>query len=171
MTATVGESNAASIREERVYDGPVDDLWQLWTTKEGLSEWFGPEGIDVEVTELELCVGGSFVHVGTAVGASEIAYVESAGRSRSTRVSGRFVEIVYHQRLRIEFSVDFLPGVEPYPYVMAVEFRPEGQQVRMIVTADRHPDAEMTRLAQLGLSSQLRRFDRALARREKEQQA
>jgi uncharacterized protein YndB with AHSA1/START domain len=161
------EPGAAPIRIERVYDGPVDDLWALWTTKEGLAEWFTPEGTDIEVTALELRVGGAFVHVATAVGASEVAYVESAGRSRSTRVSGRFVEIVHHQRLRIEFSIDFLPGVEPYPYEMAVEFHSDGDRVRMVVSADRHPDAEMTRLASLGLASQLRRFDRALANREK----
>jgi hypothetical protein len=35
----------------------------------------------------------------------------------------------------------------------------------MIVTADRHPDPEMTRGAILGLTSQLQRFDLAIAAR------
>jgi hypothetical protein len=77
-------------------------------------------------------------------------------------VSGRFVEIVRHRRLRIRFDIDFVPGVQSYPYDMLVELHAEAGRVRMIVTADRHPDFEMTRGAILGLTSQLQRFDLAI---------
>jgi hypothetical protein len=40
-----------------------------------------------------------------------------------------------------------------------------GERVRMVVTADPHPDSEMTRLATQGLASQLRQFDSVLASR------
>jgi uncharacterized protein YndB with AHSA1/START domain len=153
------------IRFERVYDGPVEDLWALWTTKAGLEEWFAPEGWQIEVCALEPHVGGAFEHVGTAVAADATAYLASVGRSSSTRVRGRFLEVVPHERLHIRFTMDFLPGVEPYPYDIVVELHTEGERVRMVVTADAHPDAEMTRLATLGLASQLRRFDALLAKR------
>ena len=42
--ARADKAGAAPIRFERVYDGPVEDLWALWTTKEGFAEWFAPEG-------------------------------------------------------------------------------------------------------------------------------
>lgn len=158
-------STPRPIRFERVYDGPVEDLWELWTTKAGLEEWFAPEGWQIEVTVLELRVGGAFAHVGRAVADDALAYLASVDRSPSTRVHGHFVEVVPNERLRIRFSIDFLPGVEPYPYDIAVELRSEGERVRMIVTADAHPDAEMTRLAGLGLASQLRQFDQLLAKR------
>jgi uncharacterized protein YndB with AHSA1/START domain len=159
------ELGADGIRFERVYDASVEDVWALWTTKEGLEEWYAPEGMQVEVLTLELRVGGAFHHVMTAVGAEQVAYFVNLNRPTSVRVSGRFVEIVHHRRLRIRFDIDFVPGVESYPYDMAVELHTEAGRVRMIVTADRHPDPEMTRGAGLGLTSQLQRFDLAIAAR------
>ncbi len=163
--AHVGKAEARPIRFERVYDGPVDDLWALWTTKDGLEEWFAPEGTHFEVPALDLRVGGAFDHVMTAVGDDAIAYMASVGRSRITQVRGRFVEVVRHERLRIRLTIDFLPGVEPYPYDIVVELHAEGERVRMVVTADLHPDADMTRLATQALASQLRQFDSVLAAR------
>lgn len=160
----------AAIRFERIYDAPVEDLWDMWTTKEGLAEWFAPEGMHVEVLALELRVGGTFEHVMTAVGAEQIAYMANVNRAPSARVRGRFVEIVHHQRLCIRFAIDFVPGVETYPYDIAVTFHVEGERVRMVVTADRHPDPEMTRGATLGLTSQLNRFEVAIAARAKKEQ-
>jgi uncharacterized protein YndB with AHSA1/START domain len=163
--AHVSESGADTIRFERVYDASIEDVWALWTTKEGLEEWYAPEGMRVEVLALDLRVDGAFDHVMTAVGAEQVAYFANLNRPTAARVSGRFVEIVRHRRLRIRFDIDFVPGVESYPYDIAVELHAEAGQVRMIVTADRHPDAEMTRGAILGLTSQLTRFDLAIAAR------
>ena len=157
-------SKARPIRFERVYDGPVEDLWALWTTKAGLEEWFAPKGWQIEVSVLEPHVGGAFEHVGMAVAADATAYLASVGRPPSTRVRGRFVDVVPNERLHIRFTMDFLPGVEPYPYDIVVELHTEGERIRMVVTADAHPDAEMTRLASLGLASQLRQFDELLAK-------
>ncbi len=163
--AHVGKPEARPIRVERVYDGPVEDLWALWTTKEAFEEWFAPEGCRLEVPVLDLRVGGAFDHVMIAVGQEQIAYLESVGRSRRTHARGRFVEVVPHQRLRIRITVEFLPGVEPYPYDIVVEFHAEGERVRMIVTADAHPDADLTRLASQVLAGQLHQFETVLASR------
>lgn len=164
------EPGADTIRLERVYDAPIEDIWALWTTKEGLEAWFAPEGMRFEVSVLDLRVGGAFNHVMTAVGAEQVAYMAKVKRSPTARVSGRFVDIVRHWRLRIRFDIDFVPGVESYPYDMMVELHPEGGRVRMVLTADRHPDPEMTRGAILGLTSQLQRFDLAIAARATKEQ-
>ncbi|NJO32582.1 MAG: SRPBCC domain-containing protein [Rhodospirillales bacterium] len=163
--AHAADQGEGTIRFERVYDASVEDVWALWATKEGLEEWFAPEGMRLEVTALELRVGGAFDHVMTAVGAEQVAYLTNANLSPSARVSGRFVEIARRRRLRIRFDIDFVPGVEPYPYDIMVELHAEAGRVRMIVTADRHPDTEMTRGAILGLTSQLQRFGLAIAAR------
>ncbi len=163
--AHVSKPEARPIRFERVYDGPVGDLWALWTTKEGFAEWFAPEGCLVEVPVLDLRAGGAFDHVMVAVGDDQVAYMESVGRSRSTRARGRFVEVVPHERLHIRITVDFLPGVEAYPYDIVVEFHPEAERVRMVVTADAHPDCDLSRLATQTLAAQLRQFDSLLASR------
>ena len=165
-----GALGADAIRFERVYDASVEDVWGLWTTREGLEEWFAPEGMRFEVSTLDLRVGGAFDHVMTAVGAEQVAYMANVNRSPTARVSGRFVDIVRHRRLRIRFDIDFVPGVESYPYDMSMELHAEAGRVRMIVIADRHPDPEMTRGAILGLTSQLHRFDLAIAARAAKEQ-
>src|SRR5690606_10024917 len=91
---TLGELGADAISFERVYDASVEDVWALWTTREGLEAWFAPEGMHFEVSALELRVGGAFDHVMTAVGAEQLAYLANLGRPATARVSGRFVDIV-----------------------------------------------------------------------------
>lgn len=165
-----GAPGADTLKFERIYDAPIEDVWALWTTKEGLEAWYAPEGMHLEVSTLDLRVGGAFDHTMTAVGAEQIAYLASLDRSPSARVSGRFVDIVHHRRLRIRFDIDFVPGVDSYPYDMAVELHAEAGRIRMILTADRHPDAEMTRGAIIGLTSQMQRFDSAIAARAAQEQ-
>jgi uncharacterized protein YndB with AHSA1/START domain len=166
--ANVRELSLRPTTFERVYEGPVDDLWALWTTKEGLEEWFAPEGCRVEVSALDVRTGGVFDHEMTVVGEDQIANMASVGRPRTTRTRARFVEVRPLERLHIRFTVDFIPGSEPHPIDLVVEFLPEGERVRMVVTAGVHPDAELTRLAAEGLASQLRGFDLALSARRSE---
>jgi uncharacterized protein YndB with AHSA1/START domain len=150
---------------ERVYEAPVEDLWALWTTKEGLEEWFTPEGCHFEVPVLDVREGGAFEHVMTVVEAGPVAAMEGVGRPRTTRARGRFVEVRPNERLHMQLTIDFLPGVDPYPYNIVVEFHPEARRVRMVVTADLHREAEVTRMAFEELTRQLVRFQSALARR------
>ena len=161
----VSALGADTIRFERVYDAALEDVWALWTTKDGLEAWFGPEGMRMEVSALDLRVGGAFEHVMTAVGGEQIAYLANLNRPPRAEVRGRFIELVHLRRLRIRFDIEFVPGVESYPYDMLVELHAEGGRVRMVLTADRHPDPEMTRGATVALVSQLQRFDLALAAR------
>ena len=163
MTTQAGELGGDCISFERVYDASIEDVWALWTTKEGLEQWFAPEGMRFEVLALDVRVGGAFDHSMTAVEAEQVAYLAQLDMSPTARVSGRFVELVQHRRLRIRFEMDFVPGVKSYPYEMMVELHAEAGRVRMVLTADRHPDPEMTRGAVIGLISQLQRFDLALA--------
>ena len=97
--AQISDPGVDTIRFERVYDASIEGVWALWTTKEGLEEWFAPEGMHVEVLALELRVGGAFDHVMTAVGVEQVAYMANVNRPPTARVSGRFVEIVRHRRL------------------------------------------------------------------------
>lgn len=160
-----GELGTATIRFERVYGAPIEEIWALWTTKEGLEQWFAPEGMHFEVALIDLRVGGAFDHVMRAVGDEQVAYLKKLGLPLTTWTSGRFLEVEPHRRLRIRFDIDFVPGVDPYPYDMLVELHAEAGHVRMMLTADRHPDPEMTRGAALGLASQLQRFAVALTPR------
>ena len=50
---------AQKIVLERTLRAPIEDLWGLWTTKDGFESWWGPEGFRVEVHKLEARVGGA----------------------------------------------------------------------------------------------------------------
>ena len=41
----------ARITIERTYRASVEDVWDLWTTKEGIESWWGPERIHHEGSE------------------------------------------------------------------------------------------------------------------------
>ena len=48
MTDTIDTTSAKSTGPktviERLYRARVEELWELWTTKEGFESWWGPEG-------------------------------------------------------------------------------------------------------------------------------
>jgi uncharacterized protein YndB with AHSA1/START domain len=155
------------LKFERSYDAPVEDLWDLWTTKEGFESWWGPEGFRVEVRKLDLRVGGELLYDMIAAGAEQIASMKSAGMPVSHETRGKFVEIEPPSRLRIQHLIDFIPGVEPYEHDIAVELIPKGASVRMVVTVDPHHNEEWTRLAAEGFASQLKKLPGALAARGK----
>ena len=54
------------ITMERTLDGTLGDVWELWTTKEGIESWWGPEGFETKVAKLELRVGGTLEYSFTA---------------------------------------------------------------------------------------------------------
>jgi uncharacterized protein YndB with AHSA1/START domain len=147
---------------ERIYDANVADLWELWTTKAGFEEWFTPQGCTFEVPVLEVREGGAFEHVMTVTDEASIARMDRLGRPRTMRARGRFLEVRLHERLHLQFDMDFIPGIEPYPYNMIVELFPEDDRVRMVITVDHHRDPETTRMALETLTSQLIRFEEAL---------
>jgi uncharacterized protein YndB with AHSA1/START domain len=155
------------IRFERSYEAPVEDLWNLWTTKEGFESWWGPEGFRVDVHRIDPRSGGELSYDMIAVGAGQIAYMKSAGMPLSHPARGRFSEIEPHKRLKISHIIDFIPGVEPYEHGILVEFIPEGASVRMLVTVEPHHDEEWTRRAVAGFESQLTKLPALLAARRK----
>ncbi|MDA8270298.1 MAG: SRPBCC domain-containing protein [Actinomycetota bacterium] len=44
----------------------IERLWELWRTKERIELWWGPEGFEVAVTELNLRPGGRLRYTMTA---------------------------------------------------------------------------------------------------------
>ena len=165
MTNETTRSTKPVVKTERTYEGVVEDLWYLWTTKEGFESWWGPEGFRVEVHKLDLRVGGELVYDMIAVGAQEIEFMKKANMPVSHGTRGTFVEIVPMQRLALNHMIDFVPGIRPYEHKMVVEFFPEGRSVRMVIAYDEHATAEWTQRATQGLESQLTKVPAALAAR------
>jgi uncharacterized protein YndB with AHSA1/START domain len=43
---------------ERIFDAPVDLIWQMWTQADHFKNWYGPNGCTIPVAEMDVRVGG-----------------------------------------------------------------------------------------------------------------
>src|SRR5262249_53873135 len=66
------------ITMKRTLTGSLDDIWALWTTKDGIESWWGPEGFETRVAKLELRAGGALEYSFTAVGAAQVEFMRQA---------------------------------------------------------------------------------------------
>jgi uncharacterized protein YndB with AHSA1/START domain len=66
-TAGARAAEPRRITLERVYRADVQDVWDLWTTKDGIESWWGPGGFAVTVRKLDLRPGGELLYAMTAI--------------------------------------------------------------------------------------------------------
>lgn len=150
---------------ERTYDAPLEDVWELWTTKDGIESWWGPEGFSVEVHAMELHTGGELHYAMTATEPAQIAYMESAGMPLTHEVRMTYVEVTPPRRLVFDNLVDFVPGVEPYAVTAVLELEPAAEGVHLTLLLDPMHDADWTQRAAMGWESELGKLERLLAER------
>ena len=43
---------------ERIYDAPIEKVWEAWTDPEKLKKWWGPDNVSIPECEVDLRVGG-----------------------------------------------------------------------------------------------------------------
>lgn len=73
---------------ERVFDAPVDLIWQMWTQPEHFKNWYGPKGFTVPVAEMDVRVGGKHLFC-----------MESPDGSMKMWSTGEYTEVVPNERL------------------------------------------------------------------------
>ena len=73
---------------ERIFDAPVDLIWQMWTQPEHFKNWYGPQGFTVPVAEMDVRVGGK-----------RLVCMASPDGSMKMWTIGEYMEIVSNQRL------------------------------------------------------------------------
>jgi uncharacterized protein YndB with AHSA1/START domain len=154
---------------ERTYRAPVQDVWDLWTTKEGIESWWGPDGFSVKVHRIDLRPGGEMFYAMTADEPDKVAFMKKAGMPTTTESRLVYQEIVRHERLSYMHDVDFVPGVAAYAVETVVELRPSAQGVRLLLTFDAMHDDEWTSRARMGWENELGKLDTALAARRKQE--
>jgi uncharacterized protein YndB with AHSA1/START domain len=150
---------------ERRYAASIEDAWELWTTKEGIESWWGPDGFSVKVHELDLRAGGKMRYAMTAVDPAQVQFMRQAGMPLTTEAKLTYTEIVAGKSIAYTHRADFIPGVEPYDVGNKVEFFAEGDGVRMVLTLDPMHSDEWTQRAVMGMESQLGKFARVIAAR------
>jgi uncharacterized protein YndB with AHSA1/START domain len=156
----------AKVVLERTYRASLEDVWALWTTKEGLESWWGPQGFRAEVREIDARVGGALLYEMIADSEEMIAAMKKLGQPASHATRSRFSELTPRSRLVLTNVIDFLPGVETYESNIAVDFVAMGDRVRMVVALDAmHSDA-VTKMQEEGFTSQLTKLDALSDRRD-----
>lgn len=147
---------------ERVYDASIEDVWEMWTTQEGIEAWWGPDGFRVTVSQLELRAGGKMVYAMTAVGEEQIAFMKREKMPLSTELTVTFTEVTPPRRLAYTSWVDFVPGQAPYDTGTLVELSQVANGVKLVLTIDAMHDEVWTQRAVMGWTMELGKLDAAL---------
>ncbi len=158
------ETNVARARFsiERIYTATLAEAWDLWTSKEGIESWWGPEGFDVELQKLDLHAGGELVYRMTATAPEQVAFMQRAGMPLSTECRIKITEVVPPRRLAYTTLADFIPGVTPYEVATVVQLEEVAGGVKMVVSFDAMHDDVWTERARAGHESELRKLDALL---------
>jgi len=151
---------------ERTFDASPEEVWDLWTTRDGMEAWMGPEGFQVTVNELDLRPGGELVYAMTAVGPDQVEYMTRAGMPLVSVQRVRFVEVDPPRRLVTHELADFIPGVEPYDVETVLQLEAVDDGTRLVLTFDAMHDAQWTEMSRLGREGELRKLAHLLAARQ-----
>ena len=47
------------VRVVREFDAPIETIWNMWTDPKMFKTWYGPRGMSVPVSEMDVTVGGT----------------------------------------------------------------------------------------------------------------
>lgn len=145
---------------ERTYRASLEELWELWTTKEGFESWWGPEGCRVKVQVIEARLNGKLHYEMIAESAEMIEAKKQISLPVSHETRARFSEFKPYERLVLNHVMDFLPGVKTYEHTIQAEFFPLGDSVRMVTTIYPMHNDEFTRISVETFTKQLTKLDR-----------
>ena len=159
MSTQKHSTSRSSAIIERTYRTRVEELWRLWTTKEGFESWWGGEGSRVEVHTIEAREGGTLHYDMIAVEPADMAAKNQLGLAPSSSVRARFTQFRPYQRLTLTHVIDFVPGLKPYESTIAVEFFPAGDAVRMVTTIEPMHSEEFTKTSIRVFTSQLKMLE------------
>jgi uncharacterized protein YndB with AHSA1/START domain len=147
---------------ERTFKATIEDVWELWTTKQGIESWWGPDGFMVKVDKLDLRPGGELAYAMTATAQEQIEFLKKAGMPLTQQARITYTEVMPLQRLAFTQMADFIPNVKPYEVAMTVDFDTTPQGVRMVLTLDAMHDEQWTKLAVMGWESELGKLAKLL---------
>jgi uncharacterized protein YndB with AHSA1/START domain len=163
VTATEKAVNPKQFVIERTLKASVEKVWRMWTTKDGLEKWWGPEHFSSTVRHLDVRAGGRFEIVMTAMLPEIIAQLKAAGVGESSVAKGDYTVVEANRRLVYTNAVDFVPGVPPYTSTTIVEMSatPSGG-TRLIVSNDVMHDEQWTAMATMGWTQQIGKLEKLM---------
>jgi len=147
---------------ERTFNAAIEEVWELWTTKDGIESWWGPDGFEVKVRKLDFRPGGELLYDMTAIAPDQIEFMKKAGMPLTTPSFVTYTEVVPRKRIAFTQLADFIPNVTPYKVAMAVDFDTSPQGVRMVVSLDAMHDEYWTKMAVMGWENELDKLAKLL---------
>ncbi len=147
---------------ERMLKASPEKVWSMWTTREGLERWWGPEGFSVQVLSIDVRVGGHFELIMKTEVPEIVAMLEQGGMSATHRLRGDYTVVERSRRLAYTNLVDFVPGVATYKATTSVELTAVSGGTRIAVTNDVMHDPMWTERARMGWEQEIGKLERAL---------
>ena len=147
---------------ERTLRAGIEEVWELWTTREGIESWWGPEGFSVRVRALDLRPGGELLYTMSATAPEQVEFMKKAGMPVSVEHRLRYTDVVPQRRLAYLIQADFIPGVKPYEVATTIEFEQQPEGVRLVLTFDAMHDENWTERSVRGRASELDRLEARL---------
>src|SRR3954452_13210063 len=137
------------------YDAAPERIWELWTTAEGIEQWWAPGGFSVVVQELDVRPGGRLVYTMTARAPQMVACMEENGMPLETRSQKQFTEVDEPRRLAYTSLIDFVPGVEPYEHLTTVDLEATATGTHVAISMGPLHDDEWTQRLVAGRMNEL----------------
>ncbi|MGO4681481.1 SRPBCC family protein [Microbacterium sp. 2MCAF23] len=141
---------------ERHVPASPERIWELWTTPEGISQWWAPEGFRTDVTALDLHPDGVLEYTMTAVAPEQVAFMQQNGMPLATDSHKRFTAIEEPARLSYVSVIDFVPGHDAYEQLTEIELHPvEGGGTRVVMRVEPLHDEVWTQRLLAGRANEL----------------
>src|ERR1700712_2398540 len=129
---------------ERTVAASPERVWQLWTTADGISQWWAPDGFRTDVDRLDPTEGGELVYTMTATAPEQVEFLQQNGIPLSTESRKVFTELNRPSRLAYRSIVDFVPDHAPYEQLTVVDLEPAGEGTLVVMQVEPMHDAIWT---------------------------
>lgn len=124
-----------------------ETLWELWTTADGISRWWAPDGFRTEVDRIDLRPDGELIYTMTAEDPAQVLFLEQNGLPLSTQARKVFTELREPNRIAYRSVIDFVPDREPYEQLTVVDLKPADDGTRVVMQVEElHDDVWTERL-------------------------
>ena len=130
---------------ELTFPAEQQDLWKMWTTKEGIESWWGPEGISSTVRAFEFQVDGLLEIV--------MRPNDSEGDENSMVEKITLTEITPMTCICFTDRFPGTPDVEPYDVICEVAFQPASEGTKMTFASSGMHREDWTEYATYGWRS------------------
>lgn len=140
---------------ERTIPAAPETVWEFWTTADGISRWWAPDGFRTDVDRIDLRSDGELVYTMTAEDPAQIAFLEQNGLPLSTQARKVFTELRRPDRIAYRSVIDFVPDHEPYEQLTVVDLTPARGGTRVTMQVEELHDEVWTERLLAGRANEL----------------